>query len=497
MKKEFPEGLDEELIRALPYSFAKKNLILPFKRQGEAVLALVADPNNLDAIEEASWLLGVSIRAEGFDPQLLSEKINAVYEGQKSRTSELIAHIEEQEPFDPEEVPLDLLENKESSPIVALLNEILKEAIQQGASDIHFDPLEDHLQIRYRIDGLLHTRHQPATEFQSQLITRIKVLAKLDIAERRLPQDGRVKMIYGGREIDFRISTTPVIHGERIVMRILDRQNINLGLDRIGMPPHILELFRDKLATPEGIILVTGPTGSGKTTTLYSAISDLVSPKVNIMTIEDPVEYKVQGVAQIQVVPKIDFTFARGLRQILRQDPDIIMVGEIRDVETAIIAVQAALTGHLVLSTLHTNDAPSAVIRLRDMGIEPYLISSSLVGVIGQRLVRKLCDCKLGRKPTEEECRLLAPNIPEKIFSPQECSHCFQSGYKGRIGLYEWMLSSPEVCRGITEQVDSTSLKEIALRGGYRPLYEHGLDLVREGWTTLSEVLRVSKSSKT
>ncbi|WP_108623699.1 GspE/PulE family protein [Candidatus Similichlamydia epinepheli] len=496
MQKDHQEKL-EDISRTLPYSFAKKNLILPFKKEGETVWVLAADPNNLDAIEEASWLLSSPIRTEICDPQILSEKINSVYEGRKSRTSELLDHLEENEKKDDEEESLDLLENNESSPIVALLNEILREAIQQGASDIHFDPLEDHLQIRYRIDGLLHMRHQPATEFQAQLITRIKVLAKLDIAERRLPQDGRVKMVYGGREIDFRISTTPVLHGERIVMRILDRQNITLGLDHVGMPDRILSQFRDMLRTPEGIILVTGPTGSGKTTTLYSAISDLVSPKINIMTIEDPVEYKVQGVAQIQVAPKIGFSFSKGLRQILRQDPDVIMVGEIRDIETAIIAVQAALTGHLVVSTLHTNDAPSAIIRLRDMGIEPYLISSSLIGSVGQRLVRKLCSCKQARPPTHEESTFLSPNVPDYIYEPIGCNSCFQLGYKGRLGLYELMINSPSIRRETTQESDSAVLREKAMKEGYLSLYDHGLDMVRAGETTLSEVLRVSKSCPT
>ncbi|WP_108624262.1 GspE/PulE family protein [Candidatus Similichlamydia epinepheli] len=495
MQEDFLNSFEEDLIRSIPYSFAKKNLILPFKKDGDAVWIWAADPNNLDVIEETSWLLRSSIRTEACDPKILSERINTVYEGRKSRTSELLDNLEEKEKKDSEESSLDLLENKESSPIVALLNEILREAIQQGASDIHFDPVEDHLLIRYRIDGLLHMRHQPATEFQSQLITRIKVLAKLDIAERRLPQDGRVKMIYGGREIDFRISTTPVLHGERIVMRILDRHNITLGLDHVGMPDRILSQFRDMLRTPEGIILVTGPTGSGKTTTLYSAISDIVSPQINIMTIEDPVEYKVKDVAQIQVSPKIGFSFSKGLRQILRQDPDVIMVGEIRDIETAIIAVQAALTGHLVVSTLHTNDAPSAIIRLRDMGIEPYLISSSLIGSIGQRLVRKLCDCKKARPPTLEENRILYPEVPDSIYEPAGCSSCFNLGYKGRLGLYELMLNSSSIRKGTTQEADSAILREKAKEEGYKSLYEHGLEVVREGKTTLSEVLRVSKGS--
>ncbi len=392
-------NLPRELYKKVPYSFVKKHNVIPIDKDNGEVVVAVSDPLNLEPLEELQMILETPVRAVYSPKDLILSAINDCYNTEHGAASQLLADLGEQEGEAEGETDIesyDLLDDTyEHSPIVKLLNLILTEAIQQNASDIHFEPLEDTLRVRYRIDGVLHTRHTPASEYQSQLLTRIKVMAKLDIAERRLPQDGRIKLRMGRRDIDFRVSTVPIVNGERIVLRILDKGNITLGLNQLGMLDSTLKEFRRLIHLPEGIILVTGPTGSGKTTSLYSAVSDLYSEETNIMTIEDPVEYNLKGIAQIGVRPKINLTFAAGLRHILRQDPDVVMVGEIRDLETAEIAIQASLTGHLVLSTLHTNDAPSAMTRLVDMGIEPYLLSSSVVGVMAQRLVRKICPrCK-------------------------------------------------------------------------------------------------------
>jgi general secretion pathway protein E len=381
---------------------------------------------------------------------------------------------------------------------VRILNSILLEAIQQGASDIHFDPLEQGLGIRYRIDGVLQVRHSPPKEYQSQLITRLKVLSRLDIAEQRLPQDGRIKLRMGGRHIDFRVSTVPCVFGERIVLRILDKSHVLLGLSKIGMQESVLEQFQKLITLPEGIVLVTGPTGSGKTTTLYSALSELGSTEVNIMTIEDPVEYKLQGMAQIGVNPKIHLNFSMGLRHILRQDPDVIMIGEIRDKETAEIAIQASLTGHLVLSTLHTNDAPSALTRLIDMGIESYLLTSSIVGVMAQRLVRVLCSaCKTPYSPSSQELKHLRLNADTlqttHFFKAVGCPCCFGSGYKGRHGIYELMTVTHEIKQQLLRSADAHQLQSLVLELGMRSLRQEGADLVVKGITSSEEVFRVTR----
>ena len=368
------------------------------------------------------------------------------------------------------------------------------EAISQGASDIHFEPNEEGLRVRYRIDGVLHNRHTPSIDYQSQLITRIKVMAKLDIAEHRLPLDGRIKLRMGRREVDFRVSTLPVSGGERVVLRILDRGNVSYGLEQMGMGRELLAIFRSLLALPEGILLVTGPTGSGKTTTLYSALQERCDEATNIMTIEDPVEYQLPSIAQISVHHKINLDFATGLRHILRQDPDVIMVGEIRDLETAEIAIQAALTGHLVLSTLHTNDAPSAITRLVDMGIEPYLLSSSIVGILAQRLVRKICpQCKEEFLPSDKECESIGLSKPLPLYRGKGCSHCFDSGYKGRHAIFELLEIDYPIQKQIVKSPDGIELKKIALERGMKTLLDSGRQLVIDGQTTIEEVLRATR----
>lgn len=494
-------SISKDYLRNIPYAFAKKNVILPIEVQGNVVIVAVADPLNLAPIEEIRFLLNSDIDTVYSPREAILAAIHDCYNTEHGAASQLIADLADkgEEAREGEVEVYDLLDHgRGQSPIVQLLNLILTEAIQQGASDIHFEPSEDGLRVRYRIDGVLQSRHAPSFEYQMQLLTRIKVMSKLDIAEHRLPQDGRIKLRMGRREIDFRVSTVPVAGGERIVLRILDKGNVLLGLDKIGMLPSVLEQFKRLIAMPEGIVLVTGPTGSGKTTTLYSSICEMVNDEVNIMTIEDPVEYNLKGIAQIGVHHKINLDFATGLRHILRQDPDVIMVGEIRDRETAEIAIQAALTGHLVLSTLHTNDAPSAITRLVDMGIEPYLLSSCIVGVLAQRLVRRICpDCKESYIPNARELMNLDLRIEDLpngcLYHGKGCSNCYNTGFKGRQGVYELMLVSNAVTKQIVTSPDAIEMRRVALSQGMISLLKHGADLVKQGVTTVTEVLRVAR----
>lgn len=491
----------KELYKEIPYAFVRKNLTLPIQEESDHIVVAVADPLDLEPLEELRHMLKKDVRAVYSPKETILLAIDECYQEHGGAASQLIAHLAGEKGIrDEEEVEVyDLLDtSKSQAPVIKLINLIITEAIQQDASDIHFDPSEQGLKVRYRIDGVLQVRHSPAMEYQAQLLTRLKVMAKLDIAERRLPQDGRIKLKMGAREIDFRVSTIPVIDGERIVLRILDKGNISLGLDQLGMLPKVDHEFRKLITLPEGIILVTGPTGSGKTTTLYSAISNICSDEVNIMTIEDPVEYNIKGIAQIGVRSKIDLTFATGLRHILRQDPDIIMIGEIRDVETATIAIQASLTGHLVLSTLHTNDAPSAITRLVDMGIEPYLLSSTIIGIMAQRLVRRICShCKESYKPTDDELASIGVSRHELengvLYRGKGCSSCFGSGYKGRHGLYEMLVVNNAIRKQMVQSPDAVELRILALKEGMTSLIEHGKKLILEGVTTVTEVLRVSK----
>lgn len=493
--------LPKEVYKSVPYAFVKKHLIIPLQDENGTMLTAVADPLNLEPLEELRLMLNCKIKPVYSPKDIILMAIHDCYEREQGAASQLMAHLskDEEGKNDNEVEVYDLLDDSYTqAPVIRLLNLMLTEAIQQGASDIHFEPFDNGLRVRYRIDGVLQNRHAPAQEFQIPLLTRVKVMAKLDIAEHRLPQDGRIKLKMGRREIDFRVSTVPVSGGERIVMRILDKGNVILGLDKIGMLPKTYAEFLRLISLPEGVVLVTGPTGSGKTTTLYSSICQLYNDETNIMTIEDPVEYNLKGIAQIGVHNKINLNFAKGLRHILRQDPDIIMIGEIRDGETAEIAIQASLTGHLVLSTLHTNDAPSAITRMVDMGVEPYLLSSTVLGVLAQRLVRRICqECKQPYKPSEKELQsigLTAQQLPSGcLFSGKGCSSCFGSGYKGRHGIYEMMTVSNEIRKQIVSSPDAIELRRIALSMGMISLLEHGAELVKQGVTTVSEVLRVSR----
>jgi general secretion pathway protein E len=490
----------KEKITPLPYAFAKARLLLPLEEREGCFLVAMTHPFDLELLEEVRCLTGREIREAIVSKAALDEAIELCYHQKENEASEYIAslQLEARDGEGGQEEGYDLLEKGADAPVIRMLNVMLAEAVQQGASDIHFEPMENGLGVRYRIDGVLQQRHAPPKGFQSQLITRIKVMARLDIAEHRLPQDGRIKLNMGGRQIDFRVSTVPVVFGERIVLRILDKGNVLLGLNKIGMRHPVMAAFSKLIHLSEGIVLVTGPTGSGKTTTLYSALSELNSSETNVMTIEDPVEYKLQKMAQIGVNPKIDLTFARGLRHILRQDPDIIMIGEIRDKETAEIAIQAALTGHLVLSTLHTNDAPSALTRLVDMGIEPYLLTSSVIGILAQRLVRLICPlCKISYSPLDQELKELGIERSAleqgNLCRGQGCAHCFGSGFKGRHGIYELMPMTTVMKRQLLHSPDALELQKVALVGGMVGLRQEGALLAIAGITSSNEVLRVTR----
>ncbi len=485
-------------IQKVTYQFCKMHRLLPLEQNGDTLVVAVANPFDLKSLENLRCLTELSLKEILVSQEHLELAIEQCYQQKQDAAAEAIAKIGNSGIIDlrSESDGYDLLDENVDSPVIQMLNMILREAIQQGASDIHFEPRELGLKVRYRIDGVLQQRHSPAKEYQSQLITRIKVMAQLDIAEHRLPQDGRIKLRLSGREIDFRVSTIPIVYGERVVLRILDKGNIVLGLEHIGIRDELLKQIRYFSSLTEGIILVTGPTGSGKTTTLYSALSEINSSEANIMTIEDPVEYKLPGIAQIGVNPKIELTFARGLRHILRQDPDVIMIGEIRDPETAEIAIQSSLTGHLVLSTLHTNDAPSALTRLVDMGIEPYLLSSSVVAVLAQRLVRTICShCRYAYTPSEEELLEIGLNPEEcdQLHSGKGCEACFDSGYKGRHGIYELMRVSNRIKRQINTSADALELQKCALEEGMSNLRREGALLAKKGITTSCEVLRVTR----
>ncbi len=482
----------------IDYSFAKQHQLLPVQEDEKNLWVAVVDPLHFEPLDELRLLFKKEIQVVCCSQTALEQALQRCYHQNQEETKRILSVSRKNgEEKAQESEGYDLLEKKEESPVICMLNAILIEAIQERASDIHFEPKVDGLQVRYRVDGMLLQRHGFLKEHQQQILTRLKVLSKLDIAETRLPQDGRMKLKMGGREIDFRVSTIPVIYGERAVLRILDTSNVLFGLSHLGMEEKLLESFRRQIRFSEGIVLVTGPTGSGKTTTLYSALHEMHSSEKNIITIEDPVECKIPGIAQIAVNPKISFTFANGLRNILRQDPDVIMVGEIRDRETADMAIQAALTGHLVLSTLHTNDAPSAIVRLIDMGIEPYLLTSSIVAVLAQRLVRKLCPvCRIAYTPTAEELKLLGVSKKEStktsFFYERGCSECLQTGFKERHGVYELMEMTSAIKKQVLKSPQAEELKEIALAEGMEDLFHSGAMLVRSGITTLSEVLRVT-----
>lgn len=491
------EEIEFSLLQDLPLSFVKGNLFLPLKRQNGELMAAVSDNRGVSALRDLARSLDLKPHPVKASEDLITDAINRIY-SRTSRVDEVMGDIKGEDlsmiatEF---ESPKDLIELTEEAPITRLINALLLEAVKERASDIHVEPYEKGVEVRLRVDGILRRILSPPKIVQDALISRIKVIANLDIAEKRLPQDGRIKLLVGGKDIDIRVSIIPTALGERAVLRLLDRQAGVMSLESLGLADSILISYKESLSRQNGIILVTGPTGSGKTTTLYASLLKLNTEERNIITVEDPVEYQLAGIGQMHINPKIGLTFASGLRAILRQDPDIMMVGEIRDLETAEISVHASLTGHLVLSTLHTNDAPGAVIRLVDMGIEPFLVASSLVCILAQRLVRLICPhCRESYKPDAQEIAYLGTDqTPEILYRGKGCDKCLGKGYLGRTGIYELLEVSPEVRKTIVERRDAQTIKDAAISRGFTVLKDDAVEKVLKGITTVEEVLRVTQ----
>ncbi len=482
----------------LPFAFARQNGVV-IQATPEGLCLLHVEGLDVGTVQEVRRLVGQPFKLKLTSEEDFELALTEHYQRDSSAARQLMEELGTEMDFFTlaEELPQseDLLEAEDDAPIIKLINAMLSEAIKEGASDIHIETYEHTLTIRFRIDGVLREILRPNRKLASLLVSRIKVMAKLDIAEKRIPQDGRIALRIGGRAVDVRVSTLPSSHGERAVLRLLDKNSTHLDLQQLGMAQKGRDLLTDLLHKPHGIILVTGPTGSGKSTTLYAGLTQINSRERNILTVEDPVEYELDGIGQTQVNPKVDMTFARGLRAILRQDPDVVMVGEIRDLETAQIAVQASLTGHLVLSTLHTNTALGAVTRMQDMGVEPFLLSSSLLGVLAQRLVRTLCPhCREAHLATDKECQLMGieQNQDTLIYRPVGCEECNGSGYRGRTGIYELIIVDDSVREMIHAGKGELAI-EHAIRSHTPSIRQDGIDRVLEGVTTLEEVLRVTR----
>ncbi|MRG91106.1 type IV-A pilus assembly ATPase PilB [Polyangium spumosum] len=492
---------DPEVLKLVPRDVCEKQKIFPLFRSGTSLVVAMADPTNLHAIDDIKFLTGSIVEPRVASEGAITQAIERAYSAGPSYDEMLAEFGDEQVDFTVETDDVNLLELEkaaEGAPVVRLVNAILLNAIKKGASDIHIEPYEKKLRVRYRIDGVLVEEMQPPMKLKNAIASRLKIMSSLDIAERRLPQDGRIKLKLGkGKEMDFRVSVCPTIWGEKIVMRLLDKSNLQLDMTKLGFDKKPLEDFQWAINQPWGMVLVTGPTGSGKTTTLYSALSELNQVETNISTAEDPVEYNLHGINQVQMQDSIGLNFAASLRSFLRQDPDIIMVGEIRDFETAEIAVKAALTGHMVLSTLHTNDAPSTISRLLNMGIETFLITASVNLVLAQRLARKNCaDC---RQPYKADPRFLADFgfTPEQIKSAKlmkgaGCKTCNGSGYKGRVALYEVMRFSDNLKELVLQGASTAELKTAAIKNGMMTLRMAGIEKVMQGMTTTEEVGRVT-----
>ncbi len=488
-------GIPEEVLTAVPEWLIRRHQVIPLRREGNTLVVGMVDPLDVVALDTVRRVAKLDLVPAAITPEGFQHAVNQ-YPALEGTLDQVIQEIRPADVGE-EEPGLDRLrEIVEDAPVVRLVNLMLVQAVRQGASDVHVEPQEDRVRIRYRIDGTLYGVMTAPKHVQAATTSRIKIMANMNIAERRAPQDGRIELRVDNREIDLRVSSVPTVFGEKVVMRILDKRAALVGVDRLGLLGPDLPRFESLIAKPYGIILITGPTGSGKTTSLYAILNRLNKTDVNIITVEDPVEYQLAGISQVQINPKAGLTFATGLRSFLRQDPDIIMVGEIRDEETARIAIHAALTGHLVLSTLHTNDAPGAVARLADMGVEPFLVSSSVIGVVAQRLVRVLCpQCREAYTPPVEvleRYRLIGPGDPPPvIYRPRGCDRCNHIGYKGRIGLFEIMVMDDEVRALVVRESSADVLKAAAVAAGMRTLHLDGVAKVLAGTTSLEELLRV------
>jgi len=491
------EQIDTDLVKSMPAKLIHRRQILPYKSNGQTLIVATSDPFDVYALDELRTLTGKNVEPVLASQQEISNLIKRYFGVGGAAIDQMMEETDGVElVHDVEVTDQDLLEQAQEATVVKLVNEILREAINERASDVHIEPFEDDLRIRYRIDGVLHTTNVPVQikRFQAAIISRIKIMSQLNIAEKRLPQDGGFKILHDHREIDIRVSVIPSVYGEGVVLRILDRQSVLMSVTDLGMDEDTYERFEQIIHQPHGIILVTGPTGSGKTTTLYAALNAIVSDRIKVVTVEDPVEYRLAGVHQIQVHPQIGLTFAHGLRSILRHDPDVIMIGEIRDLETAEAAIQAALTGHLVFSTLHTNDACSAATRLLDMGVEPYLVTSAVEAVMAQRLVRTVCEnCKEPYRPDRDS---LPPDFKmdgeSVLYRGMGCRECRHTGLRGRVGIFELAAFTSQFREAVMEHASSGKLAQIAKREGMKTLREDGWQKVRAGLTVPEEVLRVT-----
>jgi len=493
--------IDPNVIKLIPSEIAQKHQVIPINRTGNVLTVAMADPSNIFAIDDIKFMTGFKVEPVVAAETSIKNAINKHYD-----SSGMVEDIMKN--FDDKDIEAlkegedavnvaELGQAAEDAPVVKLVNLILTDAIKKGASDIHIEPYEKTFRVRYRIDGVLYEVMQPPTRLKAAITSRVKIMAQLDIAERRLPQDGRIKIKMSGREMDYRVSTLPTLFGEKVVLRLLDKANLQLDMTKLGFEVHALTDFESGILMPYGMVLVTGPTGSGKTTTLYSALNRLNTTETNIMTAEDPVEFNLPGINQVQMKAEIGLNFAAALRSFLRQDPDIIMVGEIRDYETAEIAIKAALTGHLVLSTLHTNDAPSTISRLLNMGVEPFLVAASTNVIVAQRLARRVCP----------QCKEPAP-VPLQVlvnlgFNPEDaktivpvkgkgCITCSETGYKGRVALYEVLVIRENIKEGILQGASVIELRELGRKNGMKTLREAGMQKLREGMTSLEELMRVT-----
>ena len=493
--------VDVELLTKFPTSAIYRHSLLPLYRQNGHVVVATDNPLNLEGLDELGTVSGLRLEPVLTRSNELRLRIRELLGVGGDTINELVRQRSEEGIELLEEIEEDfgeLAEGAQAPSVIKLVNELLIEAVKLGTSDIHIEPQEHSLRVRYRIDGMLRIQPVPAeiNHFYSAIVTRLKIMSHLNIAEKRLPQDGRIKLRVSGREVDVRVSIIPMSHGEGVVMRLLDKAKMKFDLKNVGMPPSIVTGFKELISLPHGIILVTGPTGSGKSTTLYSALNEIKDPATKIITVEDPVEYQMDGISQIQVHSRIGLTFAAGLRSILRHDPDVVLIGEIRDGETATAAIQAALTGHVVFSTLHTNDAPSAFTRLVDMGVEPYLVASTVEGVLAQRLVRRLCPhCK--KKVPVGMAQDLPADFPkdkvEFVYEPVGCRECTDTGYSGRIGVFELLTTDEKLQEMCADNASATKIRAHAVQHGMRTLRQSGWEQVEIGVTSVSEVVRITR----
>ena len=512
-----PDGIDVALATRVPINFARSQRMLPIGRADDgAVLVAVDDPLAVLALDDIGALVGAEVRAVVVPAEKIVEAINKVYARSDADLAKGSDSREDDEGASEELV--DILDLTDEAPIIRWVNSLLFNAVREGASDIHVEPQEKEVLVRYRIDGALRETRRANKKFASSITARFKIMAGLNIAEKRLPQDGRIRRRIAGKDIDMRVATAPIsTGGERITVRLLDKSSVLLDLADVGFGPEYLGMMQELIERPHGILLVTGPTGSGKTSTLYGCMARINKPDLNILTVEDPVEYQLEGISQVQVHAKIDLTFANALRSFLRHDPDVILVGEIRDLETAEIAIQASLTGHLVFSTVHTNDAPGGITRLVDMGVQPFLVASSVMAILAQRLVRKLCrECREAYRPDDDEIAQLGvdaelfrsgrlqvervkiadrPPPPGHVYRARGCKACLDTGYKGRCGIFELMMMHEEVRHLALKNADSNEIKKAAIAHGMRPLRQDGMVKVLNGITSIAEVLMATEES--